>query len=116
MCYRLRHAFSQVFDFGDTGGLHPSELADSYERRGEFGAAEIARHITDVDYLVARDLAFVGSPKTVTRQIRGAASEGPFNTVLGEFNIGYLPEADLMRSIRLFGTQVLPALRDSEPY
>jgi len=110
------HAFSQVFGFGDTGGLHPSELADNYERRGEPGAAEIARHITDVEYLVTRDLAFVGSPETVTRQIRGAATEGLFNTVFGEFNIGYLPEDDLMRSIRLFGTQVLPALRDLEPY
>jgi hypothetical protein len=36
--------------------------------------------------------------------------------VLGEFNIGYLPEADLMRSIRLFGTKVLPALQSFEPY
>jgi hypothetical protein len=36
--------------------------------------------------------------------------------VLGEFNIGEIAEADLMRSIRLFGTEVIPALRDFEPY
>jgi alkanesulfonate monooxygenase SsuD/methylene tetrahydromethanopterin reductase-like flavin-dependent oxidoreductase (luciferase family) len=72
--------------------------------------------VTNVDYLLERNVVFVGSPETVTRQIKTAATEGLFNTVLGEFNIGYLDEADLMRSIRLFGTQVLPALRDFEPY
>jgi hypothetical protein len=39
-----------------------------------------------------------------------------FNTVLGEFNVGDIAEEDLMRSIRLFGTRVLPALRSFEPY
>ena len=33
----------------------------------------------------------------------------------GEFNIGRIPEADLMRSIRLFGTEVIPSLRDFDP-
>jgi hypothetical protein len=35
-----------------------------------------------------------------------------FNVLLGEFNIGYLEEADLMRSIHLFGEQVMPHLKD----
>jgi hypothetical protein len=39
-----------------------------------------------------------------------------FNTVMAEFNIGAIAEADLMRSIKLFGGEVLPALRDFEPY
>ena len=39
-----------------------------------------------------------------------------FNTFLGEFNFSDLPEADLMRSIRLFGEKVIPALRDYEPF
>jgi hypothetical protein len=52
----------------------------------------------------------------VTEQIKAAASEGFFNTVLSEFNIGDIAEEDLMRSIKLFGTEVAPALRRFEPY
>ena len=80
------------------------------------GAAEIARHAIDVEYLRERNLAFVGSPKTVIEQIKSAAGEGIFNTVMGEFNIGEIAEEDLLRSIRLFGNEVIPALRDFEPY
>jgi hypothetical protein len=39
-----------------------------------------------------------------------------FNTVLAEFNIGDIAEDDLMRSINLFGTEVIPSLRSFEPY
>ena len=44
------------------------------------------------------------------------AEEGFFNTFMGEFNFADLPEAELMRSIRLFGEKVMPALRDYEPF
>ena len=39
-----------------------------------------------------------------------------FNTFFGEFNFGDLGEDELMRSIRLFGTEVMPALREFEPF
>jgi hypothetical protein len=52
----------------------------------------------------------------VTRKLRKAAEEGVFNVFLGEFNFTDLPEADVMRSIRLFGEKVMPALRDYEPF
>jgi hypothetical protein len=39
-----------------------------------------------------------------------------FNTYLGEFNFGDLPEDALLRSIRLFGEEVMPKLRDFEPF
>jgi hypothetical protein len=35
---------------------------------------------------------------------------------MGEFNFSDLPEDDLMRSIRLFGEKVMPALQDFEPF
>jgi hypothetical protein len=59
---------------------------------------------------------FICSPETVTRKLQAAASAGLFNTFLGEFNFSDLPEADLMRSIRLFGEKVIPALRAYEPF
>jgi alkanesulfonate monooxygenase SsuD/methylene tetrahydromethanopterin reductase-like flavin-dependent oxidoreductase (luciferase family) len=91
-------------------------LAENFAKRGDPGGAEIARNAVNLDYLLDRNLAFVGSPKTVTEKIKSAAAEGLFNTVLGEFNIGDIAEEDLMRSIKLFGSEVLPALRSFEPY
>jgi len=52
----------------------------------------------------------------VIAKIRATAEAGLFNTFMGEFNFADLPEADLLRSIRLFGEKVIPALRGYEPF
>lgn len=110
------HAFSQVFGVGDAGFADQARLVANYEKRGEWGAAEIAKNMTNVEYLLERNLVFVGSPTTVVQKIKAASLEGLFNSVLAEFNLGWLEEEDLMRSIGLFGSQVIPALRKFEPY
>ena len=106
------HTWNDIGGFGDTGGVSAEVMVENLRKRGEHESAEIASHISDLPYLMERNLVFVGSPDTVARQIRQAATEGMFNVLLGEFNIGYLEEADVMRSIRLFGEQVMPQLRD----
>ena len=55
-------------------------------------------------------------PRTVAEKLYRASEEGMFNTFMGEFNFADLPEEDLMRSIQLFGTKVIPELRDFEPF
>src|SRR5262249_49184495 len=70
----------------------------------------------DPDYLMKHELVFIGSPKTVAERPGAPAEAGVFNTFMGEFNFSDLPKADLMRSIRLFGEQVIPALRSYEPF
>jgi alkanesulfonate monooxygenase SsuD/methylene tetrahydromethanopterin reductase-like flavin-dependent oxidoreductase (luciferase family) len=112
----FEYCFTKVFGTRADGGIGYQRLAENHAKRGDPGGAEIARHAIDLDYLIARNLAFVGSPKTVIEQIKSAASEGVFNTVLGEFNIGEIAEEDLMRSIKLFGNEVISALRDFQPY
>ena len=101
---------------GDTFEGRAAEHAKKFVGRGEGGAAEIMANLFDADYILKNDLVFVGSPETVTRKLRAAAETGVFNTFLGEFNFADLPEADLMRSIRLFGEKVIPALRNYEPF
>lgn len=95
---------------------HIADHARRSEVRGEHGQAEIARHIIDWKWQHENDLILVGSPDTVTRKLQRMANEGVFNTYFAEFNFGNLPEDELMRSIRLFGTEVLPQLRDFEPF
>jgi hypothetical protein len=48
--------------------------------------------------------------------LRAAAETGVFNVFMGEFSFADLAADDLMRSIQLFGEQVIPALRDYEPF
>jgi alkanesulfonate monooxygenase SsuD/methylene tetrahydromethanopterin reductase-like flavin-dependent oxidoreductase (luciferase family) len=112
----FEYCFNHVFGTRAEGGIGYQRLAENHAKRGDPGGAEIARHAIDVEYLRERNLAFVGSPKTVIEQIKAAAGEGLFNTVMGEFNIGEITEEDLMRSIRLFGEEVIPSLRDFAPY
>jgi len=88
---------------------------DLLESRGETAAAKLTANLFNPEYIMDNNLMFIGSPETVTRKIRDAAEEGYFNTFLGEFNFDDLPEADLMRSIGLFGEKVIPALREFEP-
>ena len=101
---------------GESFANRVAAFAKMFVGRGEPGASEIMRNVFDPDYLLQHDLVFIGSPETVAAKLRAAAQSGVFNTFMGEFNFADLPEADLMRSIRLFGEQVVPALRDYEPF
>jgi len=101
---------------GETYEERVREHSKKYIGRGEPGASEIMANLFDADYLMKHELVFIGSPNTVAKKIRAAAEAGMFNVFLGEFNFADLPEADLMRSIRLFGEKVMPALRGYEPF
>jgi alkanesulfonate monooxygenase SsuD/methylene tetrahydromethanopterin reductase-like flavin-dependent oxidoreductase (luciferase family) len=117
--FRASRAYSGFLTPAKPGASFEDRLQAYYTMftsRGEFGAAEIFRNIFNPDYIQANDLAFIGSPTTVAAKIQKAASEGMFNTFFGEFNFADLPEEELMRSIRLFGEKVIPALKDFEPF
>lgn len=101
---------------GETFEERVAEHAGRFIGRGEPGAAEIMANIFNPDFLLKNDLVLIGSAKTVTEKLRAIAEEGVFNTFLAEFNFSDLPEEDLMRSIRLFGENVLPALKGYEPF
>jgi alkanesulfonate monooxygenase SsuD/methylene tetrahydromethanopterin reductase-like flavin-dependent oxidoreductase (luciferase family) len=101
---------------GETFEQRAREHAKKFTGRGEPGAAELMANLFDPDFIMKHELVFIGSAETVTKKLRAAAQTGLFNTFLGEFNFSDLPEADLMRSIRLFGEKVMPALLDFEPF
>ena len=92
------------------------EAAKRHEAAGDFEGGVIMRNILNPEYLLERDLVLVGSPDTVATKLKTFAEAGHFNTFNGEFNFGQLAEPDLMRSIRLFGEHVIPALRGFEPF
>lgn len=101
---------------GETFAERVATHAKKFIGRGEPGASEIMANLFDPDYIMKHELVFIGSAETVAEKIHNAAQAGLFNVFLGEFNFSDLPESDLMRSIRLFGEKVVPALRDYEPF
>lgn len=101
---------------GETFDQRVKEHAKKFIGRGEPGASEIMANVFDPDYLMKHELVFIGSPETVAEKIRRTAEAGLYNVFLGEFNFSDLPEHDLLRSIRLFGEKVIPALRGYEPF
>jgi alkanesulfonate monooxygenase SsuD/methylene tetrahydromethanopterin reductase-like flavin-dependent oxidoreductase (luciferase family) len=117
--FRASRAYEGLLPVKTPGESFESRLANQialFESRGETAAGKLVSSIFDPDYIMENDLVFIGSPETVTSKLRKAAEEGFFNTFMGEFNFADLPEAELMRSIRLFGEEVMPALRDYEPF
>ena len=89
-------------------------FSDTEEKVGPL-SSEIFKNKENLEYLLERNLVFVGSPETVANRLKAAAKEGFFNTALCEFNLGSIGDEDLMRSIHLFGTQVIPALSAFDP-
>jgi alkanesulfonate monooxygenase SsuD/methylene tetrahydromethanopterin reductase-like flavin-dependent oxidoreductase (luciferase family) len=117
--FRASRAYEGLLPVKTPGESFESRLANQialFGSRGETAAAKLTASIFDQDYIMENDLVFIGSADTVTRKLRKAAEEGLFNTFMGEFNFADLPEPDLMRSIRLFGEHVIPALRSYEPF
>lgn len=101
---------------GETFEQLAAEHAKFFIGRGEPGASEIMANVFNPDYLMKHNLVFIGSAKTVAEKLSAAAQDGLFNIFLGEFNFSDLPEVDVLRSIRLFGEHVIPALRGLEPF
>jgi alkanesulfonate monooxygenase SsuD/methylene tetrahydromethanopterin reductase-like flavin-dependent oxidoreductase (luciferase family) len=101
---------------GETFEQRVREHAKKFIGRGEPGASEIMANLFDAGYLMKHELIFIGSADTVAKKIQAAAQAGLFNVFMGEFNFSDLPEAKLLRSIRLFGEKVIPALRGYAPF
>ena len=118
-----RHRASRAYE----GFLPPREEGESFDdllkrytapyiERGDLQSIQTRLNLFNADYIFENDIMFVGSPKTVALKLKAASDVGLFNTFMGEFNFSDLPEDDLMRSIRLFGEEVIPKLRDFEPF
>ena len=91
-------------------------LIENRIRRGELRGAEMLQHFKDPAYMRDHGIGLIGSPDTVAQKLKEYSKEGLFNLLLGEFNFGYLSEEQVMRSIRLFGEEVIPKVRAFEPY
>jgi alkanesulfonate monooxygenase SsuD/methylene tetrahydromethanopterin reductase-like flavin-dependent oxidoreductase (luciferase family) len=56
----------------------------------------------------------VGSPATVRERLRAMLDQSGANYVLGCFSFGSLTQEQILRSVELFATDVIPALREQQ--
>jgi alkanesulfonate monooxygenase SsuD/methylene tetrahydromethanopterin reductase-like flavin-dependent oxidoreductase (luciferase family) len=68
---------------------------------------------SDVDAFIDKGHLLVGSPPTVRRLVAHALEALGGNYFVGVFAFGDLPPAAALRSLELFATEVIPALRAS---
>lgn len=115
---RAAKAYEGLLEPPSTGSFEDrvKRFAKRANTRNEKEAAELMANLFNAEFLLSNDLIFIGSPDTVAKKLRKASAEGHFNTFMGEFNFSNLPENDLMRSIKLFGQEVIPQLKNFEPF
>ena len=65
----------------------------------------------DFDALVAQGQAIAGSPQTVTAFLKPQLADSGANYVVGQMAFGDLSLDEMLRSVELFGREVMPALR-----
>lgn len=72
---------------------------------------ERAAKTADFDVTFSGVRGVCGSPATVTRMLREEAEIAGVNYIVGQFSFGDLSEAETTRSVALFASEVMPALR-----
>jgi alkanesulfonate monooxygenase SsuD/methylene tetrahydromethanopterin reductase-like flavin-dependent oxidoreductase (luciferase family) len=87
-------------------GLNRQEVAN-----GRVNASAFQGELDDKSFL---DRLFFGSPETVIAKLRHAASLGVTH-ISNWMMFGGIEHEKLMRSIRLMGEEVIPALREVQP-
>jgi hypothetical protein len=87
-------------------GLNRQEVAN-----GRVNASAFQGELDDKSFL---DRLFFGSPETVITKLRHAASLGVTH-ISNWMMFGGIEHEKLMRSIRLMGEEVIPALREVQP-
>jgi alkanesulfonate monooxygenase SsuD/methylene tetrahydromethanopterin reductase-like flavin-dependent oxidoreductase (luciferase family) len=99
-------------------GRTPPELAPRIYRTGAQAAARPADALVGMtaEQAIAQKLMFAGRPETVYRQIMDCQAElGGFGHLIFIGRSGFMTHAEAEKSIRLFGTEVLPRLQEATP-
>ena len=105
---RAMHEFWRLFAQNPLAAPEPPSDARLAEFTRHF------RYLGERSYaaLEADGILITGAPDTVARRLQGVCERLRPDSLLGVFSFGGLSHAEVCRSLRLFGQEVLPALRD----
>ena len=74
-------------------------------------AEDLPFYELDFDLCQKEGLSIIGDPDYVTREIQGQMCELGAGVFMGLFQYGSMPHDLALKNIRMFGEQVLPALK-----
>lgn len=114
---RTRHCQFHVRTHVNESNEHACALAtpaitryDAISRIGRKSSL-VATENYDWDGMLAAGRNLYGDPEQCIRTIRNAARHYEFDTLTTTFNFGGLPHDEIMKSMRLFAREVIPAFR-----
>jgi alkanesulfonate monooxygenase SsuD/methylene tetrahydromethanopterin reductase-like flavin-dependent oxidoreductase (luciferase family) len=110
----MRHAFVAPTDDEALALARPA-FADHYTSFAHLWRRHGSDRFTTppaLDDLVRDGKVFIGSPRTVAAQVAEAVTVGELNYLAGAFAWGSLDLDAVLRSLRLFRDEVVPAVRD----
>ena len=79
---------------------------------GELGREIFMKLRTGIDYWLEHNLAYVGSPETVTRKIEETHKSVGYDLFAGRFKLANMADHLVENSLRLFGDKVIPQFKD----
>jgi alkanesulfonate monooxygenase SsuD/methylene tetrahydromethanopterin reductase-like flavin-dependent oxidoreductase (luciferase family) len=113
--FMMRMSFKGPKEFMAPPGLVPVRSDGRTFAPGAQRSAtrDAAKPLDSMSYEECQDAyhIIVGSPETVTRKLRYLEDRLGIGSVLFEANGGFLSHKDVMRSIELIGSEVIPALK-----
>jgi alkanesulfonate monooxygenase SsuD/methylene tetrahydromethanopterin reductase-like flavin-dependent oxidoreductase (luciferase family) len=83
----------------------------NYLRRVNGDTSGRGAYLADFDARLAEGLHIVGSPDTVKQRVQEHLQLTGSNYFVGSFCFGTLSHAQMLRSLRLFAEEVMPAVR-----
>ncbi|MBM3941344.1 MAG: LLM class flavin-dependent oxidoreductase [SAR202 cluster bacterium] len=98
-------------EFNDPPGYQSREALRIKMTRPMIGTGTIGRQMTYDDLQAAYNIV-VGSPETVIKKLRHVRKELNPGYILIYGNEGLMPHQDVMRSIELLGSKVIPAIKE----
>jgi alkanesulfonate monooxygenase SsuD/methylene tetrahydromethanopterin reductase-like flavin-dependent oxidoreductase (luciferase family) len=91
--------------FGGDPRMTGGERSPDIDERGRV-FAELSR---SYDFWIDNGLALVGSPETVVRRLRDQQQRLGYDIFLAQHQLGDLPREQAVKSLELFGREVIPA-------
>jgi alkanesulfonate monooxygenase SsuD/methylene tetrahydromethanopterin reductase-like flavin-dependent oxidoreductase (luciferase family) len=95
--------------------MNPPGYMSPSSMRGVLAAGMTPFPQLSYEDLLSGGYAVVGGPASVTARLRELRDELGFGQLIGLFAIGGLTHEQTVRSMELFSTEVMPALRSDQP-
>jgi alkanesulfonate monooxygenase SsuD/methylene tetrahydromethanopterin reductase-like flavin-dependent oxidoreductase (luciferase family) len=107
------HVRTHVHEDSEQAKLTGMAAVKRYDEMSRIGRRSLSAAPAEYDWemMLATGRNNYGNPEQCIRNIRNAMKNYYFDTLTTTFNFGAIPHAEIMKSMRLFAREVMPAFR-----